>query len=73
MLQGRGVPSVFEYEWNIQRMSVQRSVMNKTYPKRRDFLFSFNLNLDLFTLALENLYFNTLAREKVQGEEFRFY
>ncbi len=42
--------------------------MNKTYPKRRDYLFSFNLNLDLFTLALENLYFNTLDREKVQGK-----
>ncbi len=41
---------------------------NKTYPKRRDYLFSFNLNLDLFTLALENLYFNTLDREKVQGK-----
>ncbi len=27
---------------------------NKTYSKRRDYLFSFNLNLDLFTLALEN-------------------
>ncbi len=41
---------------------------NKTFPKRRDYLFSFNLNLDLFTLALENLYFNTLDREKVQGK-----
>ncbi len=41
---------------------------NKTYPKLRDYLFSFNLNLDLFTLALENLYFNTLDREKVQGK-----
>ncbi len=41
---------------------------NKTYPKWRDYLFSFNLNLDLFTLALENLYFNTLDREKVQGK-----
>ncbi len=41
---------------------------NKTYPKRCDYLFSFNLNLDLFTLALENLYFNTLDRVKVQGK-----
>ncbi len=41
---------------------------NKTYSKRRDYLFSFNLNLDLFTLALENLYFNTLDQEKVQGK-----
>ncbi len=40
----------------------------KTYPKRRDYLFSFNLNLDLLTLALENLYFNTLDREKVHGK-----
>ncbi len=55
--------------------SVQRSdmftsfwILNKTYPKRHDYLFAFNLNLDLFTLALENLYFNTLDREKVQGK-----
>ncbi len=41
---------------------------NKTYPKRRDYLFTFNLNLDLLTLALENLYFNTLDLEKVQGK-----
>ncbi len=41
---------------------------NKTYPKRRDYLFSFNLNLDLLTLALENLYFNTLDLEKVLGK-----
>ncbi len=41
---------------------------NKTYPKQRDYLFSFNLNLDLLTLALENLYFNTLDLEKVQGK-----
>ncbi len=27
---------------------------NKIYPKRRGYLFSFNLNLDLLTLALEN-------------------
>ncbi len=63
---------------NIQRVSVQRvSVLcdlhivldtNKTYPKRRDYLFTFNLNLDLLTLALENLYFNTLDLEKVQGK-----
>ncbi len=38
---------------------------NKTYPKRRDYLFSFNLNLDLLTLAHENLYFKTLDLEKV--------
>ncbi len=42
--------------------------MNKTYPKRRDYLFSFNLYLDLLILALENLYFNTLDREKLQGK-----
>ncbi len=40
----------------------------KTYSKRRDYLFSFNLNLDLLTLALENLYFNPLDLEKVQGK-----
>ncbi len=38
------------------------------YPKRRDYLFSFNLNVDLLTLALENLYFNTLDLEKLQGK-----
>ncbi len=37
------------------------------YPNRRDF-FSFNLNLDLLTLALESLYFNTLDLEKEQGK-----
>ncbi len=42
--------------------------MNKTHPKRRYYLFSFNLNLYLLTLALENLYFNTLDLEKVQGK-----
>ncbi len=41
---------------------------NKTYPKRRDYLFSFNLNLYLLTLALENLSFNTFDIEKVQGK-----
>ncbi len=41
---------------------------NKTYPKQRDYLFSLNFNLDLLTLALENLYFNTLDLEKVQGK-----
>ncbi len=41
---------------------------NKTYPKRCDYLFSFNLNLDLLTLALEILYFNTHDLEKVQGK-----
>ncbi len=46
---------------------------NKTYPKLRDCLFSFNLNLDLFILALENLYFNTLDRGKSAGEEFGLY
>ncbi len=40
----------------------------KTYSKRRDYLFSFNLSLDLLTLALENLYFNPLDLEKVQGK-----
>ncbi len=40
----------------------------KRIPKRRYYLFSFNLNLYLLTLALENLYFNTLDREKVQGK-----
>ncbi len=39
---------------------------NKTHPKRRYYLFSFNLNLYLLTLALENLSFNTLDR--VQGK-----
>ncbi len=34
--------------------------------KRRDYLFSFNLNL--LTLALENLYLNTPDLEKVQGK-----
>ncbi len=73
-------PSDFEYEWNIQRNaheSVQHCDvhiildMNKTYAKRRDY-FSFNLNLDLFSLALENLYFNTLAWENVQGKSLGF-
>ncbi len=41
---------------------------NKTYSKRHDYLFSFNLNLDLLTLALENLYFKPLDLEKVQGK-----
>ncbi len=44
----------------------------KTYPKRRDYLVSFILNLDLFTSALENLYVNTLAHQK-WSEEFRLY
>ncbi len=55
--------------------SVQRYVMfisfldiNKTYPKQRDYLFFFNLNLDLLTLAHENFHFNTLDLEKVQGK-----
>ncbi len=39
---------------------------NKTYPKRRDYIFSFNLYL--VTMALENLYFNTPNLEKVQGK-----
>ncbi len=38
------------------------------YPKRRDYLFSFNLNLDSLTLEFENLSFNTLDQEKVQGK-----
>ncbi len=51
------------------RESVQRSVMftsftDKTHPKRRYYIFSFNLKLYLLTLALENLYFNTLDRER---------
>ncbi len=68
-------PPGFENEWTYSawECSALREVhivldTNKTYPKRRDYLFSFNLNLDLFTLALENLYFNTLDREKVQGK-----
>ncbi len=40
---------------------------NKTYPKRCDYLVSFNLNLDLFTLALKNLYVKILARKKCRG------
>ncbi len=32
------------------------------------YILSFNLKLYLLTLALENLYFNTLDREKVQGK-----
>ncbi len=39
---------------------------NKTYPKQRDYIFSFNL--DLLTLAHENFYFSTLDLEKVQGK-----
>ncbi len=46
---------------------------NKTHPKRRYYIFAFNLNLYLLTLALENLYFNTLDLEKSAGEEFRLY
>ncbi len=41
---------------------------NKMYPKQRDYLFSVNLNLYLLTLAHENVYFNTLEIEKVQGK-----
>ncbi len=41
---------------------------NKMYPKRHEYLFSLNLNLDLLTLALETPYFNTVDLEKVQGE-----
>ncbi len=41
---------------------------NKTHPKRRYYILSFNLKLYLLILALENLYFNTLNREKVQGK-----
>ncbi len=41
---------------------------NKMYSKQRDYLFSVNLNLDLLTLARENVYFNTLDLEKVQGK-----
>ncbi len=48
--------------------SALRDDMNKTHPKWHDYLFSFNLNLDLLTMALENLYFNTLDWEKVQGK-----
>ncbi len=61
-------PSGFEYEWNIQRVRVMFT--NKTYSKWRDYLFSFNVNLDVFTLALGNLYFNTVDWESA-GEEFR--
>ncbi len=39
---------------------------NKTYSKRRDYLFSFNLYL--LPLAHEDLCFNTLDLEKVQGK-----
>ncbi len=71
----------FETEWNTdncvssiphipQQPPLNNSYLldtNKTYPKRSDYLFSFILNLDLFTLALENLHFNTLDQKKVQG------
>ncbi len=59
---------------NIQRVSVQCSVMFTSFWIRikriqNDVtIFSFNLKLYLLTLALENLYFNTLDREKVQGK-----
>ncbi len=41
---------------------------NKMHPKRHYYILSINLKLYLLTLALENLYFNTLDREKVQGK-----
>ncbi len=57
-------------EWECSALRDVHIVLdtNKTYPKRRDYLFSFNLNLDLLTLAYENFYFNTLDLEKVQGK-----
>ncbi len=68
-------PSGFENEMkHTARGSVQRSMMFtsfririKTHPKRRYYIFSFNLKLYLLTLALENLYFSTLDREKCRG------
>ncbi len=42
--------------------------MNKTHPKRHYYIFCFNLKLYLLTLALENLYFNTIDQEKGQGK-----
>ncbi len=60
-------PSSFENERNMKRVRVF-SALNKTHPKRRYYLFSFNLNLYLLRLAIDNLYLNTLDREKVQGK-----
>ncbi len=59
--------------WSAWECSAHRDVhivlhTNKTHPKRRYYLFYFNLNLYLLTLALENLYFNTLDLEKVQAK-----
>ncbi len=57
-------------EWECSTLHDVQIILdtNKMSPKRLDHLFSFNLNLDLLTLALENLYFNTLDLEKVQGK-----
>ncbi len=59
-------PSGFKNERNIQRVRVLLYLYFTI--KRRYYIFSFNLKLYLLTLALENLYFNTLDREKVQGK-----
>ncbi len=68
-------PSVFENEWTCSawECSALRDIhivlhTNKMYSKRHDYLVSFNLNLYFLTLAFQNLYFNTLDREKVQGK-----
>ncbi len=57
------------------RESVQRSVMFTSFCIRIKriqndvtIFFYFNINLYLLTLALENLYFNTLDLEKVQAK-----
>ncbi len=47
------MPSGFEEEWNIQRVRVFSALWcsHQKDSQRHDYLFSFNLNLDLFTLA----------------------
>ncbi len=62
-------PSGFESEWNIQRVRV----FSAPWCSHRDYIFSFNLNLDLFTWPLKNsnlTYFN--IPKKVQGKSLGF-
>ncbi len=63
------VPSGFESEWNIQRVRL----FSAPWCSHRDYIFSFNLNLDLFMWPLKNsnlTYFN--IPKKVQGKSLGF-
>ncbi len=57
-------------KWSIYLLcqKIIRIISKDHVPWRRYYIFSFNLKLYLLTFALENLYFNTLDREKVQGK-----